>query len=124
MVEDEKEAPHLSFINSNVPLLLRILYSIYIYIHIYIYLNTYTHIAFQVVVVCIFPFCPREGFHSIHAIRPQSSVRIQAAKLEETQGNEKMVRGSDGKCDRRWPTRSDSQPFHKELQQTIPLTGP
>lgn len=121
MVEDGEEATHLFVINLYVYVHLILYYIIY---SRYIQLNAYAHIAFQVVVVCVYFHFGKGGLPFNPSIRPQNCVRIQAAKLEETQGNEKMARGSDGKCDRRWPTRSDSQPFHKELQQTIPLTGP
>ena len=114
MVEDEKEATHLSFINSNVHLLLRILYSTYIYIYIYTHLNAYAHIAFQVVVVCTYmSILSREGVHSIRQSDPKVLYGFRPQNWKRRRAMRRWCGEAMGKCDRRRPTWSDRQPFRQ-----------
>lgn len=114
MVEDEKEATHLSFINSNVHLLLRILYSTYIYLYIYIHFFKYicTHCISSRCCVYI-SILSREGFHSIHAIRPQVLYGFRPQNWKRRRAMRRWCGEAMGKCDRRWPTWSDRQPFRQ-----------
>ena len=98
-------------------------YIVHIYVYIYIFKYIYT-LHFKSLLLCVY-FHFVKGRASIQSMQSDPKV-VYGFRPQNWKRRRAMRRwcGSNGKCDRRWPTRSDSQPFHKELQQTIPLTGP